>query len=80
MATFTEFLVALVQSIIDLTVAFTDVALSDPLSTVSFLFGNIFILVSVGVFAYLVLGALVSELGISTTSGRQSQRRPAPRE
>ncbi|WP_410766480.1 hypothetical protein [Haloferax sp. DFSO60] len=80
MATFTEFLVALVQSVIELTVTFADVALSDPLSTISFLFGNIFIIVSVGVFGYLVLGALISEFVTTSGAGRRSQRRPAQRE
>ncbi|MFC7202744.1 hypothetical protein ACFQJC_04405 [Haloferax namakaokahaiae] len=80
MATFTDFLVALVQSIIDLTVAFADVALSDPLSTISFLFGNLFIIASVGALVYLVLGALVSELVVTTGADRRSQRKPAQRE
>jgi hypothetical protein len=78
MATLTDFVIALVQSIIELVVTFIDVALSDPLSTVAFVFGNLFILGAVGVFAYLVLGALVAEIGIGVTPGSRGE--PAQRE
>ncbi|AFK19723.1 hypothetical protein E6P09_01540 [Haloferax mediterranei ATCC 33500] len=72
MATLTDFVVALIQSVLELVVTFADVALSDPLSTINFVFGNLFILASVGAFAYLVLGALGAEIGIGATARSRS--------
>ncbi|ELZ65183.1 hypothetical protein C5B91_07995 [Haloferax sp. Atlit-10N] len=77
MATLTDFVIALLTSVLELVVTFADVALSDPLSTVSFLFGNVFILFAVGMFAYLALGAIGAELGIigvGSSTGRPPQR------
>lgn len=77
MATLTDFVIALLTSVLELVVTFADVALSDPLTTVSFLFGNVFILLAVGAFAYVTLGAIGAELGIigvGSSNGRPPQR------
>ncbi|PSQ05722.1 hypothetical protein BRC97_08480 [Halobacteriales archaeon QS_6_71_20] len=65
MVTVIDFLVRLVTSVLDLIVIFvTRVALSDPLTFVSFLVGAALTTASVGVLGYLALGALARELGI----------------
>lgn len=50
----------LLGNVIDLSNTFTDVALSDPLSAILMASGTVFVLLSVGVFGYLVMGALFS--------------------
>ncbi|ELZ79516.1 hypothetical protein KU306_02835 [Haloferax larsenii] len=69
MATLTDFIVALLQSVVELLVNFSSVALNDPLSPILVVFGNLFILAAVGALAYVVLGALGAELGFGTTPG-----------
>ncbi|UIO99678.1 hypothetical protein Hbl1158_14305 [Halobaculum sp. CBA1158] len=65
MVTVTDFVVRLVTSVLDLVVIFvTDVALRDPLSFVSFLFGALFVGGASLVLGYLALGALGYEFGI----------------
>ncbi|KAB1193164.1 MULTISPECIES: hypothetical protein [Haloferax] len=78
MPTLTDFVIALLQSVVELVVNFADVALSDPLSPIIILVGNLFILGAVGAFAYVVLGALAAELGIGVTPGSRGE--PARRE
>ncbi|ELZ81854.1 hypothetical protein C453_17599 [Haloferax elongans ATCC BAA-1513] len=69
MATLTDFIVALLQSVVELLVNFSSVALNDPLSPILVIFGNLFIIAAVGALAYVVLGALGAELGLGTTPG-----------
>ena len=78
MATLTDFVIALLQSVVELVFNFVDVALNDPLSPVLILFGGAFIVLSVGLFTYLTLGALAAELGIGVTPGSRGE--PAQRE
>ena len=72
MVTLGAFFLRLGQSILDMIVTFArDVAFQDPLSTISIFFGSLFIAGSVGVFGYLVVGALARELGLTApTPGR----------
>jgi len=49
---------SLLGSIPKLVTEFTRIALSDPLAAISMAFGSLFIALSVGVFAYLALGAV----------------------
>ncbi|WP_416840264.1 hypothetical protein [Haloferax sp. DFSO52] len=78
MPTLTDFVIALIQSVVELVFSFLDVALSDPLSPFLMLVGSAFIVVSVGAFAYVTLGALAAELGIGVTPG--SRGTPSQRE
>ncbi|ELZ96524.1 hypothetical protein C440_05233 [Haloferax mucosum ATCC BAA-1512] len=76
MATLTDFVVALIQSTLELVVNFATVATSDIVSPVIILVGNLFIIAAVGALIYVVLGALVAELGIGTTPGQRGTPRP----
>ncbi|MFB6176882.1 MAG: hypothetical protein ABEI99_07025 [Halobaculum sp.] len=75
MVTVTDFLVRLVTSAIELVVTFvTEVAVQDPLSFVSFLFGAIFVGGASAFFGYLVVGALFDELGLQMPSPGRGTR------
>ncbi|MFC6786591.1 hypothetical protein ACFQFH_12060 [Halobaculum halobium] len=74
MVTVIDFLTRLLTSVVDLIVIFvTDVALRDPLSFVSFLFGAAFVGGASLALGYLALGALGYEFGIGNLAA-QSQR------
>lgn len=67
MVTPTEFFIELVNSTVELTRIFaTDVAVSDPLSAISFLVGALITAGSVVIFGGLVLGAVGDLLGVSS--------------
>jgi hypothetical protein len=76
MPTILDFVVAFLTSIVRLVVVFTtEVALRqpfDPLALVSLAVGSVFVLVSVGVFGYLVVGALFETLGVDLGSPGRS--------
>ncbi|ELZ56669.1 MULTISPECIES: hypothetical protein [unclassified Haloferax] len=77
MATLTDFVIAILQSLIELVFNFASVATSDILSPFLILTGGAVMVVSVGAFAYVALGALGAELGIigvGSSSGRPPQR------
>lgn len=75
MVTVTDFLVRLVTSAIDLVVTFgTKVAFNDPLTFVSFLFGTVFVGGASVFFGYLVVGALLKELGLDLPSPGRGTR------
>ncbi|KAB1198047.1 MULTISPECIES: hypothetical protein [Haloferax] len=78
MPTLTDFVIALLQSVVELVINFVDVALNDPLSPLLMLVGGAFIVLSVGMFTYVTLGALAAELGIGVTPG--SRGTPSQRE
>jgi hypothetical protein len=59
----------LIDSIVAMPDAFTDVALHDPLSALLMALGTILFLVTFGVFGYLGLGA-VADLFTPETTGR----------
>lgn len=67
-------LVQLLESIPEMVRAFADVAFGagafDPLQFAMLLSGTVFIALSVGVFGYLVVGALLRPLGNLPTPGR----------
>jgi len=76
MVTVIDFLVRLITSVVDLIVIFvTEVALSDPLTFVSFLVGAGLTTASVSALGYLALGALARELGFADPA---EGRRPEP--
>ncbi|MXR40119.1 hypothetical protein GRX01_01935 [Halobaculum sp. WSA2] len=76
MVTVIDFIVRLVTSVIDLIVIFvTDVALRDPLSFVSFLFGAAFVGGASAFLGYLALGALGYEFGIGNLPAKSRQVR-----
>lgn len=67
MVTFGGFLTELGASILEMIRLFTtDVALYDPLSTVSLVVGTLLMAFTMGVFGYLVLGAAGDLLGIGS--------------
>ena len=77
MVTVIEFVVQLVTSVRDLIVIFVrDVALADPLSFVSFLFGALFVGGASAVMGYLALGALGYEFGIGDLAAESRYDRP----
>jgi hypothetical protein len=88
MVTVTEFLVRLVESVIELSITVaTEIAVQDPLSFVAVVTGTLFFAFSFGIFGYLVLGALAREVGLATptpgrgarqASGRVPTRPPNP--
>ncbi|SHG67819.1 hypothetical protein [Halobaculum gomorrense] len=76
MVTVIDFLVRLVTSVVDLIVIFvTEVALRDPLSFVSFLFGAAFVGGASLVLGYLALGALGYEFGIGNLAAKSRRER-----
>lgn len=72
MATLLDLIVALLTSVVRLVVVFTtEVALRqpiDPLALISLAAGTVFVVVSLGVFGYLVVGALFEALGVDLGS------------
>ncbi|WP_148414809.1 hypothetical protein [Haloferax sp. KTX1] len=77
MATLTDFVIAILQSLVELVFNFASVATSDILSPVLILTGGAVMAVSVGAFAYVTLGAIGAELGIigiGSSTGRPQQR------
>jgi hypothetical protein len=85
MVTLVDFLARLIGSVFELVVIFiTQVALSDPLSFVSFAVGGALTTFSIAALGYLALGALVDAVagGAGDTSGGDGPigRAPPPRE
>ncbi|CQR48870.1 MULTISPECIES: hypothetical protein [Haloferax] len=77
MATLTDFVIAVLQSLVELVFNFASVATSDILSPFLILTGGAVMAVSVGAFAYVTLGALGAELGIigvGSSTGKPPQR------
>jgi energy-converting hydrogenase Eha subunit C len=76
MATLLDLIVALLTSVVRLVVVFTtEVALRqpiDPLALISLAAGTVFVVVSVGFFGYLVVGALFEALGVDLGSPGRS--------
>jgi hypothetical protein len=76
MATLLDLVVALLTSVVRLVVVFTtEVALRqpfDPLALVSLAAGTVLVLVPVGVFGYLVAGALFESVGVDLGSPGRS--------
>lgn len=72
MATLLDLIVALLTSVVRLVVVFTtEVALRqplDPLALISLAVGTVFTVASLGVFGYLVVGALFEALGLELSS------------
>lgn len=67
MVTVTEFLTMLVESLVKMTQIFAnDVALYDPLSTISLIVGAVLTTLAMAVFGYLVLGSVAEFLGVGT--------------
>lgn len=58
MNAFVEFIVRLLGDALQMPVLLGEVALRDPLSTISVATGTVFIMAAVGVFGYALLGAL----------------------
>lgn len=68
MVTVIEFVVQLVDSVVELAVTAPRIALADPLAFVSFLMGALLILFSMAVMGYLTLGAVGSLVGLVTST------------
>jgi len=63
MATLTDFVVQLVESVVDLVIIFaTEVALQDPIGLLVFLVGAALTTVAVGLFGVLTVGAVIGGL------------------
>jgi len=63
MATLTDFVVQLVESVVDLVIIFaTEVALQDPIGLLVFLVGAVLTTVAVGLFGVLTVGAVIGGL------------------
>jgi len=60
--------VELFQSVIELTLSFGDIALMSPFQFVLILVGGGLTLLSIGVFGYLVAGAVLEPLGLDLPS------------
>jgi hypothetical protein len=76
MVSLLAFLAELLSSLVDLVVVgVTEVLLNDPLGAIAFLAGSALFVVTFGFGAYLVVGALLKELGIELPApGRTSVR------
>ncbi|MEZ3142684.1 hypothetical protein [Halobaculum sp. MBLA0143] len=75
MVTVTDFVVRLLTSAVEMAARIGgQVALKDPLSFVSVLFGTVFVTGAVAVLGYLAVGALFNELGITTPTLGRGQR------
>jgi hypothetical protein len=72
MVSLLDFVVELLVSVVDLLVIFTtEVVFSDPLSAISVTVGGALTVGTVAFFTYLVVGALLAELGVDLpTPGR----------
>ncbi|WP_380681441.1 hypothetical protein [Salinigranum sp. GCM10025319] len=80
MVTLVDFIARLLGSVIDLVVIFvTQVALSDPLSFVSFLVGGALTTFAIVAFGYLALGALVDAVSSVGGGGNGAIGRAPPR-
>ena len=76
MVTIFEFVAEILGNVVEVTRIFLlDVAFNDPLSLVSWLVGAILIAFSMGLMAYLALGALAELVGGSTGTRRPGRER-----
>lgn len=87
MPTVTELLVRLLESVVELPIKIAEVALASPLSFVSVLVGSLFVLASMGLFGYVLVGALAELIGVQipvpgrgprAAEGRIPTERPNP--
>lgn len=80
MVTVIDFLVELGASAVEMArIIAVDVAAGDPISFVSVLLGALVMAFSVGFVGYLVLGALVRELGVPFPAPGRGPRETPPR-
>ncbi len=81
MVTLVDFVARLIGSVFELVVIFvTEVALSDPLSFVSFLVGGALTTFAIAALGYLALGALVDAVGGDLGGGDRTIGRAPPRQ
>jgi hypothetical protein len=76
MTTLVAFIVELLTSTVQLVFAFVDIMLIDPLSAISFVVGQVFLLGASAALGYLALGALADLVGdtVSLPSGGPPQQ------